>query len=251
MTSTGEEGRSEIEMAADVTCLLVEDDHDLRSLMKNYLEQYGVRVICVSRPREVAPLLISNQPDLILLDLQLGQESGLVLLREIRKVSSIPVIVITGRPRDEADRVVGLEFGADDYINKPFNLRELVARIRAILRGREAGFAKRRSKTGYLCFDGWRLERRTRRLTNPSGDLVPLTKGEYALLSAFLEAPQRALSRDYLLQATRVHEDVAIRSIDMQVMRLRRKLGDTGRTRSIIRAERSVGYVLTPSVEAS
>ncbi|ODM77414.1 DNA-binding response regulator [Bradyrhizobium elkanii] len=240
-------------MAADVTCLLVEDDYDLRNLMKNYLEEYGIRVICASRPREVAPLLASNQPDLILLDLQLGQECGLDLLRELRALSSIPIIIITGRLRDEADRVVGLELGADDYINKPFSLRELLARIRAILRGREAGSTKRRSRneTGHLCFGGWRLERRTRRLTNPRGDPVSLTKGEYALLMAFLDAPLRPLSREYLLQATRVHEYAFIRSIDMQVMRLRRKLGDTEHSHSIIRAERGVGYVFTLSVQAS
>ncbi|MGY4254880.1 DNA-binding response OmpR family regulator [Bradyrhizobium sp. USDA 4516] len=247
MTSFGPEGRS------DVTCLLVDDDHDLRNLMTNYLGEYGVRVVCASRPREVAPLLVRIQPDLILLDLQLGQECGLDLLRELRALSSIPIIIITGRLRDEADRVVGLELGADDYINKPFSLRELLARIRAVLRGREAGLTKRRSRNeaGHLCFGGWRLERRTRRLTNPRGDPVALTKGEYALLRAFLEAPQRPLSREYLLQATRVHDHAFVRSIDMQVMRLRRKLGDAEHGRSIIRAERGVGYVFTLSVEAS
>jgi DNA-binding response OmpR family regulator len=221
--------------------------------MKNYLEDYGVRVISASRSSEVAPLLASNQPDLILLDLHLGQECGLDLLRELRARSSIPIIIISGRLRDETDRVVGLELGADDYINKPFSLRELVARIRAILRGRETGLTKRRreSERGWLCFGGWRLERRTRQLTNPRGEPVALTKSQYTLLRVFLDAPQRPLSREYLLQATRIHEDVWDRSIDMQVLRLRRKLGDSGVSRSIIRTERGVGYVFTLSVEAS
>jgi DNA-binding response OmpR family regulator len=201
----------------------------------------------------VAPLLARNQPDLIVLDLRLGREDGLDLLRELRARSDIPVIITTGHRPDEIDRIVGLELGADDYITKPFSLGELLARIRAILRRRNARPTKpqRESERGSLRFGGWRLERRTRRLTNPRGEPVPLTKGQYALLTAFLAAPQRPLSREYLLQATRVHEDVFDRSIDMQVMRLRRKLGDSGGSSPIIRAERGVGYVFTLPVETS
>jgi two-component system, OmpR family, response regulator len=253
MISTSKERHTEIDPATNVTCLVVDDDHHLLGLMKNYLEDCGIRAICASRPRDVPPLLTCNQPDLIVLDLRLGQECGLDLLRELRAQSSIPVIIISGCLQDETDRVVGLELGADDYINKPFSLRELVARIRAILRGRESGLTKRRceSEKGCLCFGGWRLELRTRRLTDHRGEPVVLTKSQYTLLRVFLEAPQRPLSREYLLRATRIHEDVFDRSIDKQVMRLRRKLGDSGVSRSIIRAERGVGYVFTLSVEAS
>ncbi|MBR1003109.1 two-component system OmpR family response regulator [Bradyrhizobium japonicum] len=235
------------------TCLLVEDDDAVRILVANYLEENDVRVICASRLCDVAPLLARNQPDLIVLDLQLGREDGLDLLRELRARSDIPVIITTGHRPDEIDRIVGLELGADDYITKPFSLGELLARIRAILRRRNARPTKpqRESERGSLRFGGWRLERRTRRLTNPRGEPVPLTKGQYALLTAFLAAPQRPLSREYLLQATRVHEDVFDRSIDMQVMRLRRKLGDSGGSSPIIRAERGVGYVFTLPLETS
>ncbi|MCA6110879.1 response regulator [Bradyrhizobium cenepequi] len=253
MISTSKERRTLHRVADDVTCLLVEDDYHLRSLVKNYLEDYGVRVICASRLREVTLLLAYNQPNLIVLDLELGQECGLDLLRELRARSSIPVIITTGRLRDEIDRVVGLELGADDYITKPFSLRELLARIRAILRGRATRLTKRQrgSERGCFCFGGWRLERRTRRLTNPRGEPVALTKGQYALLMAFLDAPQRPLSREYLLQATRVHEDVFHRSIDMHVVRLRRKLEDGSGASSIIRTERDVGYVFTLPVKTS
>ena len=235
------------------TCLLVEDDDAVRLMVANYLEENDIRVICASRLSEVAPLLARNQPDLVVLDLRLGREDGLDLLRELRARSDIPVIIMTGHFRDEIDRIVGLELGADDYITKPFSLRELLARIRAILRRLDAGPTKpqRESERGSLRFGGWRLERRTRRLTNPRGELVALTKGQYALLMAFLDAPHRPLSREYLLQATRIHEDVFDRSIDMQVMRLRRKLGDSGAGSSIIRAERGVGYVFTLPVETS
>ncbi|UQD68815.1 response regulator [Bradyrhizobium japonicum] len=235
------------------TCLLVEDDDALRLLVANYLEENDVRVVCASRLCDVAPLLARNHPDLIVLDLRLGREDGLDLLRELRARSHIPVIITTGHRPDEIDRIVGLELGADDYITKPFSLRELLARIRTILRRRDAEPTKRQreSERGSLRFGGWRLERRTRRLTNPRGEPVALTKGQYALLTAFLDAPQRPLSREYLLQATRVHEDVFDRSIDMQVMRLRRKLEDSGRSPSIIRAERGVGYVFTLPVATS
>jgi two-component system, OmpR family, response regulator len=235
------------------TCLLVEDDGAIRLMVANYLEENDIRVICASRLCDVAPLLSRNQPDLIVLDLRLGREDGLDLLRELRARSDIPIIITTGHRLDEIDRIVGLELGADDYITKPFSLRELLARIRAILRRRDTGPTKppRDSERGSLRFGGWRLERRTRRLTNQRGEPVALTKGQYALLTAFLDAPQRPLSREYLLQATRIHEDVFDRSIDMQVMRLRRKLGDSGGRSSIIRAERGVGYVFTLPVETA
>jgi two-component system, OmpR family, response regulator len=235
-----------------LTCLVVEDDITMRHLVTSYLEDHDIRAISASRRDEVATLLTSNQPDMVVLDLRLGQEDGLDLLREIRAHSDVPVIITTGHRRDEIDRVVGLELGADDYITKPFGLRELLARIRAVLRRREAGQAAshRANERGTLRFGGWRLDRRTRRLTNSRDEPVALTKGEYSLLIAFLEAPQRPLSREHLLQATRVHEDVFDRSIDVQVLRLRRKLESDPSTPSIIQTERGVGYVFTPPVES-
>jgi DNA-binding response OmpR family regulator len=188
---------------------------------------------------------------LVILDLRLGQEDGLDLLRKTRSRSDVPVIIVTGHRVDEIDRVVGLELGADDYITKPFGLRELLARVRAVLRRHEAGRAalERGAKRGLCRFGGWQLDRRTRCLTNPDGAPVALTKGEYAMLIAFLDAPQRPLSREHLLQATRVHEDVFDRSIDVQVLRLRRKLETDPTTPNVIRTERGVGYVFTLAVE--
>ena len=162
------------------------------------------------------------------------------------------MIIATGHRRDEIDRVVGLELGADDYITKPFGLRELLARIRAVLRRRAAGEAvvQRDPERGRIGFGGWQLDRRNRRLTDPNGIPVALTKGEYALLIAFLDAPQRPLSREHILQATRVHEDVFDRSIDVQVLRLRRKLETDPNAPRVILTERGVGYVFALPVEA-
>jgi DNA-binding response OmpR family regulator len=161
------------------------------------------------------------------------------------------VIIITGDRREEIDRVVGLELGADDYVTKPFGLRELLARVRAVLRRRDAWQVATPDDTarGRWRFGAWQLDRRSRRLTNPDGAPVALTKGEYALLVAFLEAPQRPLTREHLLQATRVHEDVFDRSIDVQILRLRRKLEVNPAAPAIIQTERGVGYVFALPVE--
>src|SRR6516162_653632 len=232
-------------------CLVVEDDSILRHLVTNYLEDHDIRAVSASRRDEVLMLLTRSRPDLVILDLRLGREDGLDLLREIRADSDIPVIIITGHRRDEIDRVLGLELGADDYITKPFGLRELLARIRAVLRRREAGqaAAQRDAEKGRCKFGSWQLDRRERRLTNSSGEPITLTKGEYALLIAFLDAPQRPLTREQLLQATRIHEDVFDRSINVQVLRLRRKLETDPAAPSIIQSVRGVGYVFALPVE--
>jgi two-component system OmpR family response regulator len=232
-------------------CVVVEDDITMRHLVMNYLEEHDIRAVAASRRDEVSALMARGEPDLVILDLRLGQEDGLDLLRDIRSHSDIPIIITTGHRRDEIDRVVGLELGADDYITKPFGLRELLARIRAVLRRREAGnaAAMRDPERGRCRFGGWQLDRRSRRLTNSAGEPVGLTKGEYALLVAFIDAPQRPLSREHLLQATRIHEDVFDRSIDVQVLRLRRKLESDPSTPSIIQTERGIGYVFSLPVE--
>jgi two-component system, OmpR family, response regulator len=242
---SGETGRQ-------VSILVIEDDPVMQHMVTNYLEQHDMRVVATSKPQEVARQFAENDLNLVVLDLRLGQEDGLDLLREIRSQSDVPVIITTGHRNDEIDRVVGLELGADDYITKPFGLRELLARIRAVLRRREAGNAAalRDPERGRCRFGGWHLDRRSRRLTNSLGELVSLTKGEYSLLVAFIDAPQRPLSREHLLQATRIHEDVFDRSIDVQVLRLRRKLESDPSTPSIIQTERGVGYVFSLPVEA-
>jgi two-component system OmpR family response regulator len=210
-----------------------------------------MRVISAAGRQEMSRLLGGEEPSLVILDLQLGHDDGLDVLRGLRARSDLPVIIATGHCRDEIDRVVGLELGADDYLTKPFGLCELLARIRAVLRRRQAvqGGALRDGERRRCRFGGWRLDRRLRRLANPEGTPVALTKGEYALLIAFIDAPRRALSREYLLQATRMHEDICDRSIDVQVLRLRRKLEADPSAPCVIRTERGFGYVFDLPVE--
>src|SRR5215470_222195 len=182
-----------------IRIFVVEDDPIMRNMVCDYLEQHNIHAVGASGRREMAHYLASGEPSLIILDLRLDQEDGLDLLREIRLRSDVPVIIITGDRREEIDRVVGLELGADDYVTKPFGLRELLARVRAVLRRREAGsIASRAPASGRYRFGGWLLDRRNRHLTDPEGAPVALTKGEYALLIAFLDSPQRPLSREHL-----------------------------------------------------
>jgi DNA-binding response OmpR family regulator len=249
-------GRSDQSIAKEscqpARILLVDDDLAMQQMLVSYLEEHNMRASAVSRRQEVMRQMAAGEPNLVILDLRLGEEDGLDLLREIRSGSDVPVIITTGHRCGEIDRVVGLELGADDYITKPFNLRELLARIRAVLRRLEAGrtASHRDQERGRFRFGGWLLERRTRRLTDPNGAPVPLSKGEYALLVAFVDSPQRPLTREYLLQATRVHEDVFDRSIDVQVLRLRRKLEVDPSAPRVIQTERGIGYVFTLPVEA-
>jgi two-component system, OmpR family, response regulator len=229
--------------------LVVDDDPMLRQMVVNYLNENNMRAVSAAGRQEMARHFAESEPNLVILDLCLGEEDGLDLLREIRSHSDVPVIIATGQRSDEIDRIVGLELGADDYIVKPFSLRELLARVRAVLRGKEMGRAARAPERGGYRFDGWRLERRGRRLVDRNEAPVPLSKGEYALLLAFLEAPQRPLTREHLLQATRIHEDIFDRSIDVQVSRLRRKLEIHAGAPRVIQTERGVGYVFALSVE--
>ena len=228
--------------------LVVDDDAMVRQTITNHLEEHNVPVASVSCRQDLSRHLEKAHPSLILLDLRLGQEDGLDVLKEIRSHSTVPIIIMTGHSREEVDRVVGLELGADDYLAKPFSLRELLARVRAVLRRHERGRAARAhdSERGGYRFNGWSLERRARRLVNPNVAPVSLTKSEYALLLAFLKAPQRPLTREMLLQATRVREDIFDRSIDVQVLRLRRKLEIDPNAPRVIETERDVGYILRP-----
>jgi two-component system OmpR family response regulator len=231
--------------------IVVDDDSTLRQMVIRYLEDHDVPTRAASSKDELKRHLEGAEPSLIILDLRLGQDDGLDLLREIRSYSDVPVIITTGHRPDEIDRIVGLELGADDYIIKPFSLRELLARVRAVLRRQEMGRAARArdpERGGYR-FNGWTLERRGRKLLDAKSSPVALSKGEYALLLAFLEAPQRPLTREHLLQATRVHEDIFDRSIDVQVLRLRRKLETDPSAPRIIQTERGVGYVFALPVE--
>ena len=231
--------------------LIVDDDPDIQQMMVSYFREQSADVVSAAGRQDMLRHLAAADPSVVILDLRLGDDDGLDLLREIRWRSDIPVIITTGHLRDDVDRIVGLELGADDYITKPFNPRELLARVRAVLRRQDMArtASLREPERGGFRFDGWQLQRRTRRLTDQHGNPVPLTKGEYALLVAFLGAPQRPLSREYLLQATRIHEDIFDRSIDVQVLRLRRKLEPVPTAPRHIHTERGVGYVFATPVE--
>jgi DNA-binding response OmpR family regulator len=231
--------------------LVVDDDPATRRMLASYFQEHDMPASAAAGRQDLNRQLHADEPILIILDLRLGQDDGLDLLREIRSSSDVPVIITTGHRLDEIDRVVGLELGADDYVTKPFGLRELLARVRAVLRRHELGRlarAREPQRGGYK-FGSWLLERQTRRLLMADGTEITLTKGEYSLLVAFLEAPQRTLTREQLLQSTRIHEDIFDRSIDVQVLRLRRKLETDASAPRVIQTERGVGYVFTLTVE--
>jgi two-component system, OmpR family, response regulator len=233
-----------------IRVLLVDGDPTVRHQIVGYLEDHNITVTQASGLQQVARLLATGQFDLVILDLPLGSDNGFVLLREIRSRAGLPVI-ITGCHREEIDRVVALDFGADDYLSKPFSLRELLARVRAVRRRRTTASVRAIPKSGrdHCRFVGWHFNRRARRLIDPNGALVTLTNGEYALLIAFLAAPQRPLTREQLLKATRVHEDVFDRTVDVQITRLRRKLAVDRTSPPIIQTERGTGYLFVPEVE--
>jgi two-component system OmpR family response regulator len=231
--------------------LVVDDDRTLLRMIGDYLDGQDFRVSAVAEGRMMERILAEDIVDLVILDIKLENEDGLMLMRDLRTRSDVPIIVLTGSRRDEVDRVVGLELGADDYVTKPFSQRELLARIRAVLRrGEMARSAPEDDKSEKFRFAGWQVNLRTRRLNSPEGTLVPLTKGEFNLLIAFLRSPQRVLSREHLLSASRLYEDeIFDRSIDVQILRLRRKLEANPSEPKFIRTERGLGYVFDVPVE--
>src|SRR5882762_5109768 len=230
--------------------LAVDDDPVIREAIADYLGQYEFRVTAVADGAAMQAVLASDVVDLIVLDLTLRAEDGIALVRWLRDQSAIPIVMLTGR-REEADRVMGLELGADDYMIKPFSPRELLARIRAVLRRRrhEVHHGRPEGIRVYR-FDGWELNLNTRRLKNREGQPVPLSNGEFSLLVVLLGAPHRILSHDQLLDMSRLHgDDVYNRSVNTQVMRLRRKLEiDPAKPRYIC-TERGAGYLFGVPVE--
>jgi two-component system, OmpR family, response regulator len=249
--ATLERDRSDAETNGAGHILVVDDDPTMQRTIISYFEQHNVSTSAVSSQHELRRQLAVADPSLIILDIQLDKNKGFDRLKEIRSYSDVPIIVMIGNRCDEVDRVVGLELGADDCLTRQFGVRELLARVRAVLRRQEIGRAARfhDSERGGYRFNGWRLERRNRRLVDPGGTPIPLTKCEYALLLAFVQAPQRPLTREQLLHATRLHEDIFDRSVDVQVLRLRRKLEVNPGAHQVIKTERGVGYIFALPVE--
>ncbi len=241
----------ETENVLSAHILAVDDDPSVRKMIADYLGDNDMRVTALAGGRDIPEVMSRETIDLVVLDWRLPGEDGMQIARRLRAESEVPIIMLTGR-KDEADRVMGLELAADDYLTKPFSPRELLARIRALLRRARAqqtvsdGLQKIRAYR----FAGFELNVRLRRLTAPGGQNVPLTNSEFNLLAAFLSAPQRVLSRDQLLGLSRLHNDeVYDRSIDVQVGRLRRKLQPGKDSAELIRTERGAGYVFTAPVE--
>jgi two-component system OmpR family response regulator len=230
--------------------LIVDDHRELRELVSRALTREGFRVSTAADGRAMRQALADSRIDLILLDLMLPGEDGLALCRGLRTQSNVPIIMLTAKG-DEVDRVIGLEMGADDYLPKPFGSRELVARIRAVLRRSREGAAARDTATlpRSYHFGCWRLDIGRRELIRDDGTVVPLSTGEYDLLVAFVERPQRVLGRDQLLDLTRGRAATALdRSIDTQVSRLRRKLEKDPADPQIIKTVWGGGYTFTPAV---
>jgi two-component system OmpR family response regulator len=230
--------------------LVVDDDPQIRELLHEYLTENALRVSATSNGQQMAAILDEEAIDLVILDLRLAGEDGMAIARTLRDKSAIPIIIVTG-VRDEADRIMGLELGADDYLTKPFSPRELLARIRTVLR-RTKGLAltqARQQEIRAYRFVDFELNLRTRRLTRRA-QKIELSNGEFNLLAALLAAPQRILTRDQLLEASRVYDnEVYDRSIDVQILRLRRKVeADPSQPRLIV-TERGVGYSFSAPVE--
>jgi two-component system OmpR family response regulator len=230
--------------------LALDDDADIRKVLVDYLGRQDLRVSAVARGQEMLAILEHEPVDLLLLDLRLPGENGLELARRVRELSRVPIMILSGQS-DEADRVMGLELAADDYVVKPFSPRELLARIRALLRRSQANTAS--SGTDEVVrayrFSGWELNLRLRRLTAASGAVIPLTNSEFSLLCAFLTGPQRVLTREQLLERSRLHSyEVYDRSIDVTILRLRRKIESDPSNPTLLTTERGVGYIFNCAV---
>ncbi len=237
-------------MSLSDNILVVDDDLEIRTLLRSYLQGHGYRVSTAAEGGEMWRVLARTRMDLIILDLMLPGDDGLTLCRKLRSEHDVPVIMLTALG-DTTDRIVGLEMGADDYLPKPFEPRELLARMKAVLhRTRTLPGAGKAPVSGRMRFAGWELDANARHLISSKGVVVPLSGGEFNLLSVFLSHPNHVLSRDQLLEMTRGREAGPFeRSIDMQVGRLRRRLGDDGKDPRIIKTVRNAGYVLSASVE--
>lgn len=237
-------------MEPEAHILVVDDDSQVRQLIGRFLRESGYRVTGARDGREMRETLASAAIDLIILDLMLPGTSGLDLCRELRTTSSVPIIMLTAKGED-TDRIIGLEVGADDYLPKPFNPRELMARIRAVLRRATTKQPGEPTYSGRLItFAGWTLDTLRREVTSTDGVIVDLSGGEYDVLIAFVEHPNRILTREQLLDLARNRTPNAFdRSIDVQISRIRRKLESDGTSPPLIKTVRGAGYIFLPTVK--
>jgi two-component system, OmpR family, response regulator len=231
--------------------LIVDDDPSIRALLTEYFTENGLRVSGAASSAEMTATLAAAAIDIVVLDLRLAGEDGMAIARTLRGQSAIPIIMLTG-VRDEADRVMGLELGADDYLTKPFSPRELLARVRTVLRRAAAAtpVQARGSELRALRFADFELNLRTRRLSRQDGRLVELSNSEFNLMAALLASPQHVMTRDQLIEASRVYDnEIYDRAIDVQIMRLRRKIEPDPSHPTYILTARGVGYSFNARVE--
>lgn len=224
------------------TILVVDDDPTIRSLLVEYLTKHSFNAAAAVDSTQLNEFLASQPVDLVILDLNLGDEDGLEIVRQLNEKPDLPIIIISGDRLDETDKVLGLELGASDYITKPFGMREFLARVRVALRERPTATTST-SNNVYL-FDGWRVNTRHRKLRDASGQEVKLTASEFNLLMAFLKSPRETLSRERLLIASRVYDqEIFDRSLDVLILRLRRKIELDSTKPRYIKTERGLGYI--------
>ena len=232
------------------TLIVVDDDPEIRELLADYLGRHGMRALMAEDAEALRRLLEVETPDLLIVDLMMPGDDGFTICRDLRRHSDVPIIMLTASA-DETDRILGLELGADDYLGKPFNPRELLARIKAVLRrarGHQAPTTPAQARL--VAFGDWRLDRLTRELVDAEGQHIPLSGADFQLLQVFLEHPEQVLSRDALFELTRGRPAPPLdRSIDVHVCRLRQRLGEDAQHSQLIRTVRGAGYVLTARVE--
>ncbi len=232
--------------------LIVDDQREICDLVQEYLSSEGYRVSTAHDGAGMRRVIVQDPVDLVILDLMLPGEDGLTLARSLREESTVGIIILTGRG-ETVDRIIGLEMGADDYLPKPFHLRELLARVKSVLRRASTRSAERQvAPRSRARFAGWNLDLSSRELLSPSGEEVRLTTGEFDLLAAFVNNANQVLTRDRLLDLARNREAGPFdRTIDVQVGRLRRKLEDDPQRPTMIKTVRGTGYIFTPSVEVT
>ena len=227
---------------------ILDDDPEIRSLLEQNLRGAGFEVSTASNGRDLKTILEHQTIDLIVLDLMLPGEDGLTICRELRAESNIPIIMLTAMTH-EADRIIGLEMGADDYLTKPFSPRELVARIKATLRRQSMVTTQSEDRRRTAMFEGWKLDVVRRELRDPDDVLVDLTSGEFDLLAALIERPNRLMTRDLLLDITKGRQaDVFDRSIDITISRLRQKIEEDPKNPQFIKTVRGKGYIFSAEI---